>query len=35
MNFFLFGPFDVPRSEKGLIQGDNTTLKQFPDYHSS
>ena len=29
MNFFPFGPFDVPRSEKGLIQADNTSLKQF------
>ena len=29
MNFFPLGPFDVPRSEKGLIQADNTLLKQF------
>ena len=28
MNFFPFGPFDVPRSEKGLIPTDNTSLKQ-------
>ena len=29
MNFLPFGPFDVPRSEKGLIPTDNTSLKQF------